>query len=54
VASTFDTFIYQALQSQTSIGQTAAAGFFQAACCCVAILLTNYIVSKLDSDSAII
>lgn len=52
--STFDTFIYQSLQSQISIGQTAAAGLFQAVCCCVTILLTNFIVSKLDEDSAII
>ena len=46
--------IYQALQSRASIGQTAAAGLFQAACCCVTILLANFIVSKLDPDSAII
>ena len=52
--STFDTFIYQSLQSQISIGQTAAAGLFQAVCCCVTILITNFIVSKLDEDSAII
>jgi len=54
VASTLDTFIYQALQSRASIGQTAAASLFQAACCCVTILLANFIVSKLDPDSAII
>ena len=52
--STFDTFIYQSLQSQISIGQTAAAGLFQAVCCCVTILITNFIVSKVDEDSAII
>lgn len=52
--STFDTFIYQSLQSQISIGQTASAGLFQAVCCCVTILITNFIVSKLDEDSAII
>ena len=52
--STFDTFIYQSLQSQISIGQTAAAGLFQAVCCCVTILITNFIVSKIDEDSAII
>ena len=54
VASTFDTYIFQAIQSQVSVGQTAAAGLFQAACCCVTILVTNFIVSKLDEDSAII
>lgn len=54
VASTFDTYIFQAIQSQVSVGQTAAAGLFQAACCCITILLTNFIVSKIDEDSAII
>ncbi len=52
--STFDTFIFQSLQSQISIGQTAAASLFQAVCCCVTILITNFIVSKVDEDSAII
>ena len=52
--STFDTFIFQSLQSQISIGQTAAAGLFQAVCCCVTILITNFIVSKVEEDSAII
>lgn len=52
--STFDTYIYAALQSNTPIGQTAAAALFQAVACCITILLANYIVSKLDQDSAII
>lgn len=52
--STFDTYIFASLQSNAPIGQTAAAAFFQAVACCITILLANYIVSKLDSDSAII
>ena len=54
VASTFDTYIYQALMSNASIGRTAAAGLFQSVCCCITVLITNAIVSKLDPDSAII
>jgi putative aldouronate transport system permease protein len=54
VASTFDTYIYQALQSNVTIGKTAAAGFFQSICCCLTILLANWIVSKIDEESAII
>lgn len=54
VASTFDTFIYSALQGSTPIGRTAAAGMFQSVCCCATILLANWIVSKIDPDSAII
>lgn len=54
VASTFDTFIYSALRGSTPIGRTAAASMFQSVCCCLTILLANFIVSKVDRDSAII
>ena len=54
VASTFDTFIYSALQGSTPIGRTAAASLFQSVCCCATILLANFIVSKIDPESAII
>lgn len=52
--STFDTYIYNALQSNVSIGRTAAASLFQSAACCVTILLANYIVSKIDAESTLI
>ena len=54
VASTFDTFIYSALQGSTPIGRTAAASMFQSVCCCATILLANFIISKIDPESAII
>lgn len=54
VASTFDTFVYSALQGSTPIGRTAAASMFQSVCCCATILLANFVVSKVDPDSAII
>ncbi len=55
VASTFDTYIYNALRSgSVSIGRTTAASMFQSVCCCITILLANFIVSKVDEDSAII
>lgn len=47
VASTFDTYIYKAIQSSAPIGKTAAASFFQSVCCCATILLTNWLVKKL-------
>ena len=53
-ASTFDTYIYMAIQSMAPIGQTAAASFFQAICSCATILLANWIVSKLDNENRII
>ena len=52
--STFDTYIYKAIQSSAPIGKTAAASFFQSVCCCLTILLANWIVSKIDKDNAII
>ena len=54
VASTIDTYIYKALQSSAPIGMTAAATFFQSVACCLTILLANWIVRKIDNDSAII
>ena len=54
VASTFDTYIYSALQSNMPIGKTAAASFFQSIACCLTILLANYIIKKIDEDNAII
>lgn len=53
VASTFDTYVYSALQSNASIGKTAAVSTFQSVACCITILIANFIVSKIDSDSAV-
>lgn len=53
VASTFDTYIYSALRGSTPIGKTAAASTFQSVACCITVLLVNFIVSKIDSDSAV-
>ena len=52
--STFDTFIYKAMQSTAPIGQTAAASFFQAICSCGTILFANWVVSKIDNENRII
>lgn len=52
--STFDTYVYQAIQSTAPIGQTAAASFFQAICSCATILLANWVVSKIDHENRII
>lgn len=52
--STFDTYIYNAMQTNSPIGKTAAASLFQSVACCITILAANWIVSKIDEDSAII
>ena len=52
--STFDTYVYNAIRTNAPIGQTAAATFFQSVACCITILTANFIVSRIDADSAII
>lgn len=54
VASTIDTYVYNALLSSTPIGMTSAATVFQSVACCITILLANWIVKKVDEDYAII
>lgn len=54
VVSTLDTYVYNALRSSSPIGMTAAATFFQSVTGCATILLANWIVSKVDSENAII
>jgi putative aldouronate transport system permease protein len=54
VASTVDTYVYKALLSSAPVGMTAAVTFFQSVACCITILLANWIVKKIDNESAII
>ena len=52
--ATIDTYVYNALKSNTPMGMTSAAAFFQSVACCITILLANWIVKKFDRDSALI
>jgi putative aldouronate transport system permease protein len=52
--STLDTYIYNNLQANLPVGMTAAATFFQSVACFITIIVANWIVKKIDSDSAII
>ncbi|MGD1818451.1 MAG: ABC transporter permease [Pleomorphochaeta sp.] len=54
VASTFDTYIYNALLTNLPIGKNAAAALFQSVACCITILIANKIVDKIDPENAII
>lgn len=54
VASTFDTYIYNALLINLPIGKNAAAAFFQSVACCITIITTNKIIDKIDPNSSII
>ncbi|MFV0504187.1 MAG: ABC transporter permease [Lachnospirales bacterium] len=52
--ATIDTYVFNALRSATPIGMTSAVTFFQSVSCCVMILFANWVVTKVDEDSAII
>lgn len=45
-----DTFVYRALTQTSEIGMAAAVGFYQSVMCFVLILLTNWIVKKVQDD----
>ena len=47
-----DTFVYRALTQTGDIGMASAAGAIQSLAGFILVLVTNYIVTKLDSDSA--
>jgi putative aldouronate transport system permease protein len=49
-----DTYIFMSLQKSNPIGMTAAPTVFQSVACCITILAANWVVKKVDRDSAII
>lgn len=53
VTNVIDTFVYRGLMSLGDIGMSTAAGLYQAFVGLVLVLLTNYIVKKLDPESAL-
>lgn len=54
VTNTIDVYIYNALKTQFSPNMASAAAFLQSVVGCALILLSNFIISKIDADSAII
>ena len=50
---TIDVFVYKMLRSGTT-GMAAAAAFMQSTVSCLTILLTNWLVRRIDSQSAMI
>ncbi|MDR1787956.1 MAG: ABC transporter permease subunit [Treponema sp.] len=53
VTYTLDVYVYQQLKSATT-GMASAAALLQAAAACATILFTNWVVKRLDADSAMI
>ncbi|MGP1611985.1 MAG: ABC transporter permease [Catonella sp.] len=54
VSNTFDVYIYNTLLGGGDLGRLAATSLTQSVACCCTILITNYIVKKIDKDQAII
>lgn len=52
VTRTLDVYVYNALRSIGDVTMSAAAAFFQSVCGCITILIANFIVSKIDKESA--
>ncbi|WP_339843581.1 ABC transporter permease subunit [Paenibacillus sp. FSL W7-1088] len=49
-----DTYVYRALMTSGDIGMSSAAGLYQSFVGFVLVLLSNYIVRKINSDNALI
>lgn len=53
VTNVIDTYIYRGLMQLGDIGMTTAAGLYQSVVGLILVLLTNYIVKKIDEDNAL-
>ena len=49
-----DTFVYNALRVTGDIGMSSAAGFLQSVLGFTLVMITNYIVNKIDSSNALV
>lgn len=53
VTNTIDTFVYRGLMTLGDIGMSTAAGLYQSVVGFILVLITNYIVRKVDEESAL-
>ncbi len=53
VTTTIDVYVYNALTQLNDIGRASSAGFIQAVCGFILVLIANFVVKKIDEDSAI-
>lgn len=53
VTNTIDTFVYRGLISLGDIGMSTAAGLYQSTVGFILVIITNYVVRKLDEESAL-
>ncbi len=53
VTNTIDTYVYRGLMESSNLGMTAAAGLYQSLVGFILVVVANYVVNKIDSDSAL-
>ncbi|WP_182200311.1 ABC transporter permease [Paraliobacillus salinarum] len=53
VTNVIDTFVYRGLMNLGDIGMSTAAGLYQSVVGFVLVIITNYIVRKIDEESAL-
>lgn len=53
VTNTIDTYVYRGLMESSNLGMTAAAGLYQSLVGFVLVVAANYVVNKINSDSAL-
>ncbi|WP_413376537.1 ABC transporter permease [Alkalihalobacillus sp. 1P02AB] len=53
VTNVIDTYVYRGLMTMGDIGMSTAAGLYQATVGFVLIIVTNYVVRKIDEDNAL-
>lgn len=53
VTQVIDTYVYRALKQTGNVGMASAAGLYQSAVGFLLVLLSNLVVRKIDSDSAL-
>jgi putative aldouronate transport system permease protein len=52
VTDVIDTYIYRGLTQLSNVGMSTAAGLYQSAVGLITVLVTNWIVTRIDPDSA--
>lgn len=53
VTNVIDTYVYRGLMTMGEVGMSAAAGLYQSVVGFILILVTNYIVKKIDEENAL-
>ncbi len=53
VTNVIDTYVYRGLMTTGEIGMSAAAGLYQSVVGFVLVILSNYVVRRMDKDSAL-